>query len=133
MSHRSILPAAAIDKLYVNQQKYKASPRGRYSKQKENAKRRGIPFLLTYDEWWKIWEDSGKWDQRGNKIGSYVMSRQNDEGFYAIGNVYITPFTANSITGCRKAFETRTKHTAKSDATMFICNCGDSLCAQCAA
>jgi hypothetical protein len=61
----------------------------RYFEQKQNARRRNIPFELSFYEWYKIWMDSGKWDQRGKGAGKYVMSRNNDIGPYAVGNVYI--------------------------------------------
>jgi hypothetical protein len=56
---------------------------------KNNARLRGIPFLLNFDEWWTIWEASGRWDQRGSQRGQYVMSRPGDTGPYAIDNVAI--------------------------------------------
>jgi hypothetical protein len=46
---------------------------------------RGIPFRLTFAEWWKIWKDSGLYHLRGR----FVMHRINDEGPYAVGNVEI--------------------------------------------
>ena len=42
---------------------------------KFGARKRGISFLLTFDEWWKIWQDSGHWEERGTKGGQYVMAR----------------------------------------------------------
>lgn len=53
------------------------------------AKQRGIPFLLTFEEWLGIWLDSGKWLERGWNKGQYVMARIGDKGAYEIGNVYI--------------------------------------------
>ena len=53
------------------------------------AKQRGIPFLLTLEQWCDIWKQSGKWDLRGRGIGKYVMSRYGDKGPYAVGNVFI--------------------------------------------
>ena len=53
------------------------------------AKRRGIEFNLTHEQWWDLWEQSGKWNERGIKRGQYVMSRKNDIGAYEIGNVFI--------------------------------------------
>ena len=61
----------------------------RYSEQKRRAKVRGIDFLLTFEEWANIWQQSGKWDQRGRGNGKYVMSRNGDIGPYAVGNVRI--------------------------------------------
>lgn len=39
-----------------------------YIKQKSNAKRRGIAFLLTYGEWLGVWLLSGRMHQRGNFV-----------------------------------------------------------------
>ena len=50
---------------------------------------RGIPFTLTFEEWWDIWDKSGKYEERGTLRGQYGMSRYNDVGPYAIGNVFI--------------------------------------------
>jgi hypothetical protein len=61
----------------------------KYRHHKNLAKGRNIPFDLTFEEWWDIWQKSGKWEQRGRKRGQYVMSRFNDTGPYAINNVEI--------------------------------------------
>ncbi len=61
----------------------------KYNQHKRNATRRGIEFLLTFEEWLNIWTQSGKLDQRGLKRGQYVMCRNGDQGPYAVGNVYI--------------------------------------------
>ena len=58
-----------------------------YASHKCSAKKRGIPFLLTFEEWHKIWQDSGKLRGRGSDL--YCMARHNDTGPYAIGNVSI--------------------------------------------
>lgn len=75
--------------------KYRASPKGQYTKHKINARRRGVEFKLTFEEWWDIWQKSGHWDKRGNRKGCYVMSRLRDEGPYAVGNVFIATFSSN--------------------------------------
>lgn len=78
----------------------------KYQKHKSTAKHRGVDFNLTFDEWWNIWQQSGKWHQRGRGAGTYVMSRINDVGPYAIGNVFIQPNAQNIVdaknTGRRK-------------------------------
>lgn len=61
----------------------------KYRKQKHHAKKRGIQFLLTFDEWYKIWNDSGHLPERGRSAGKYCMARFGDIGPYAIGNVEI--------------------------------------------
>ncbi len=60
-----------------------------YRRQRNTAKHRGIKFLLTFEEWLVIWEQSGKLPNRGKFRGNYVMSRYGDKGPYAIGNVFI--------------------------------------------
>src|SRR6187399_904457 len=67
----------------------------KYHAHKQDAKRRGIPFLLTFAEWQDIWQSSGKWDQRGCRKGQYVMARPGDQGGYEVGNVKICPVREN--------------------------------------
>ena len=61
----------------------------KYRTHKNGAKQRNIPFLLTFEEWWNIWDQSGHWEERGPKKGQFVMSRYGDKGPYAVGNVFI--------------------------------------------
>jgi len=61
----------------------------KYDKHKSHAKEREIEFLLTFDEWMKIWIDSGHWHERGATRGKYVMARIGDVGPYQVGNVKI--------------------------------------------
>lgn len=63
---------------------------------KQRAKRKGISFLLTFDQWCKIWLDSGHYYQKGTKRGQYVMSRFNDTGPYSIDNVKIQTVGENT-------------------------------------
>jgi hypothetical protein len=51
--------------------------------------------LLTFDEWWSIWEQSEHWHERGVGRGKYCMARFGDCGPYAIGNVKIIPQEEN--------------------------------------
>ena len=71
------------------QRQWFKSPRGRYHQHKSKATARGIPFLLTFEEWWDIWQASGKWKQRGTRRDQYVMARPGDQGAYERGNVRI--------------------------------------------
>ena len=66
-----------------------------YTNHKSHAKRRKVPFLLTFEEWWSLWDASGKFTERGHKKGQYVMARFRDEGPYAIGNVRICTVEEN--------------------------------------
>lgn len=76
--------------------RWRQTPRGRYAEQKRHALRRGVPFLLTFDEWWAIWAKSKKYVKRGNHKGCFVMGRHDDVGPYAVGNVAIIPFSLNT-------------------------------------
>lgn len=71
------------------QQRYRASPKGKYQNHKHHARTRGIGFELTFSQWLEIWEESGHWDERGNFADGYVMQRIGDQGPYAVGNVFI--------------------------------------------
>jgi hypothetical protein len=75
---------------------YQRSPKGKYIVQRSNAAKRNIPWEFTFESWWKIWEDSGKWEQRGNRRGQYVMSRHDDYGPYSPENVEIKLIEDNS-------------------------------------
>lgn len=67
--------------------KYKLTPKYRFVQAKNAAKQRGISFFFTFEEWLKVWQDSGHWEERGPK--GYCMCRKGDEGPYSIDNVYI--------------------------------------------
>src|SRR5262245_11518524 len=71
-----------------NRQWFK-TPLGRYHRHKSSALYRGIEFLLTFEDWWNIWQTSGKWEQRGRQRDQYVMARFGDQGAYERGNVKI--------------------------------------------
>lgn len=77
------------------------TPKKRYQEQKDAAKQRGIEFNISFDEWWSIWEQSGKYEQRGCRRGQYVMSRVNDTGPYEVGNVFIQTCGGNNSDGHR--------------------------------
>lgn len=69
--------------------------RRRYIEHKNNARGRGIVFLLTFEQWQAIWLESGRWQMRGSRKGQYVMARPGDRGAYEIGNVIICPAEEN--------------------------------------
>ena len=87
-----------------------------YSTQKSAAKIRGIAWLLTFEEWLEIWEQSGNLHLRGPKIGQYCMARYGDVGPYAVGNVRIILSSENHIEaaprmrGIPKTEEHKEKH-----------------------
>lgn len=70
------------------------NPAYAYVQQARNAQRRAIEWRLTFPQWWKIWQDSGKWLQRGRGEG-YCMARHGDSGAYEPENVYICTIGEN--------------------------------------
>lgn len=81
-------------KQYHNILKHPDKPTYCFSQQRKNADQRGIGWELTLWQWWKIWEQSGHWAERGPGRG-YGMCRLNDIGPYAVDNVYIATGTDN--------------------------------------
>lgn len=74
-------------------------PVGAFLSQKGNAKGRGIGWELTLWQWWTIWQESGRWDERGRGHG-FVMCRKGDDGPYSVDNVVIAPGHFNA--SCQK-------------------------------
>lgn len=75
------------------------SPHRLFLTQQNGAKKRGIGWRFNFYDWWRVWERSGKWLQRGAHKGQYCMARHGDVGPYAEGNVYITTCGNNCIDG----------------------------------
>ncbi len=87
-----------MDSLYIScmaNLKYRLKPKYIFGVQRRGAKKRGIAFHLTFEEWWDIWQSSGHWHERGKSKGQYCMARYGDEGDYEVGNVKIIPFGDN--------------------------------------
>ena len=78
------------------ERRWMVTPKGQYSAQKRKAKQRKIEWQFDFDSWWKVWQDSGKWEERGDERGRYCMSRRGDTGPYSVDNVYINLFEENS-------------------------------------
>jgi hypothetical protein len=57
-----------------------------FNNQKCNAKKRGISFEFTFDEWVEWWGD--EINSRGCGAGQYVMARISDSGPYHPSNVF---------------------------------------------
>jgi len=66
----------------------------RFIQQRNNAKKRGIEWALTFPEWWNVWQDSGFYEKRGRGFG-YVMARLGDTGGYEAKNVMICSQSQN--------------------------------------
>ncbi len=58
-----------------------------YISHKGLAKSRGVPFELTFEEWYNWWLSTGHYHERGKKKGQYVMARFNDDGAYSLDNI----------------------------------------------
>jgi hypothetical protein len=72
---------AACNKRWNEQNKAK---RG-YLTQRKDAKRRGVEFKLSYEEWLEFWGDD--LDLRGRDDHQLCMARYGDTGAYEIGNI----------------------------------------------
>ena len=59
--------------------------RSAYLSQKSNAKRRGIEFHLTFEQWMEFWGDDLA--RRGPGRYELGMQRPCDSGPYAVGNI----------------------------------------------
>lgn len=68
-----------------------------YQSHKDRAKQGGIEFLLTFEEWFRIWIDSGHLHERGRMRGQYQMARFGDTGPYAVWNVKIITGYENKL------------------------------------
>lgn len=99
--------------------RWRATPRGQFSVHKHNAHSRGVEFTLTYEQWWAIWQKSGKWKKRGNRKGCWCMCRLGDEGAYAQGNVFIGAWDTNQADGSQKAGRLRSARARKSTTVRY--------------
>lgn len=85
--------------------------------------RRNIQWKLTLPEWWAIWQDSGKWEQRGVGRG-YMMCRKGDKGAYEVGNVYIGSGEENLSAAAKKTnLPIGVAHSTKSRTNPFRAYC----------
>jgi hypothetical protein len=75
--------------------KYHLLPEYRYNQQMGGAQKRGIVWEFTFETWYKVWSDSGYYNQMGSRKGQYCMARTNDAGPYSPSNVRITTTSDN--------------------------------------
>ena len=61
--------------------------RAAYTNQKSSAKRFGIPFLFTFEQWSEWWLTDDRWSRRGRKAGQLQMGRKGNSGPYSPDNV----------------------------------------------
>ena len=83
------------EQIMINQEIKEAIKK--YKSQISHSKTRGIPFKLSFEEWYIIWTLSGHWHERGKGRDKYVMSRYSDKGAYEVGNVFIQSNSKNVI------------------------------------
>jgi len=67
-----------LDKLKIRQA---------FRNQRDRAKRSGISFELTFEQWLSWWESTGHFHERGLGKDKYCMARFGDAGPYALGNI----------------------------------------------
>ena len=104
-----------------------AKAKKRYSEQKGVAKTRKIEWLFTFETWWQMWQDSGKWEQRGNRKDQYCMARFKDIGPYSPENVEIILATQNNKdahANGRVRYSIGRKHTPEEIEKMRIASTG---------
>jgi hypothetical protein len=53
----------------------------------KSATARGIPFRMSFEQWWELWEPH--YEKRGRSTGQMCMCRHLDAGAYEVGNVRI--------------------------------------------
>lgn len=66
-----------------------------FQRQRSAASHRGIEWKFSFEEWLKVWQESGHLHERGRLRGQYQMSRNGDVGPYAPYNVRIVPISVN--------------------------------------
>lgn len=97
-AYQAHLDAKSLRLRGMTHAEFRALPRkvlSAYRNQRRNARTRGIEWKFNLASWWRIWELSGKWFQRGRGYG-YVMARKGDAGPYSPDNVYICTSAQNA-------------------------------------
>jgi|DEB0MinimDraft_4_1074332.scaffolds.fasta_scaffold23367_4 ferredoxin-thioredoxin reductase catalytic subunit len=85
----------------------------RYAWHRQTAKKRGIAFNFTFNEWYDWWLSNGIDKNTQTKDSSFkkmCMCRYNDQGAYEFGNVYCATQLQNikdqDYTFCRRRIQT---------------------------
>lgn len=74
-----------------------------FQEQRSGAKKRGIEWKLSWEEWLQWWMNTGHIDERGRNKGQYQMCRVGDIGPYALDNIYCATLEDNaSLPGQRQ-------------------------------
>ena len=67
----------------------------KYNNSKQDAKRRGIEWLFTFESWVEWWLTDNRYANRGRGGTKFVMARHGDEGPYAPWNVRCATWVDN--------------------------------------
>lgn len=76
-----------------------------YHFQKGGAKKRGIDWQLTFEQWLNWWISTGHINEKGRQKGKFCMSRKGDIGPYSLENIFCqlhSDNTSQSIQGLHK-------------------------------
>ncbi len=91
ISYQSSLNARTIEKYGITRDEWKAigtEARNLYRQNRNYAAKILVPWELTLGQWWKIWQDSGKWEERGRGTG-YGLTRIDTTKPFSVDNVVI--------------------------------------------
>ena len=58
-----------------------------YASHRRSAKKQGIPFQFTFEQWRDWWLTDNRWSRRGRKAGQLQMGRKGNSGPYSPDNV----------------------------------------------
>lgn len=64
-----------------------------WRKQKNSCRLRGIAWELPFEDWWRLWQESGHWEQRGRSRDAYVLTRADYALPFSATNALITTFS----------------------------------------
>jgi hypothetical protein len=74
---------------------WRKTPRGQFIAQRDNAKRRGIEWQFTFEQWIEWWGND--LSKRGRKADDLCMARFGDKGPYAPGNCFKQTMKENLV------------------------------------
>ncbi len=84
-----------------------ADARTAYARQVSGAKRRGVGWEITFEQWLEWW--GADLALRGSGPDDLQMCRHGDEGPYALGNIYKGTKRENTRTAARLAANRRSE------------------------
>jgi len=86
-----------IDSLSPLPRSHRLHPLTKYVRQMKSAQHNSkVGWRFTFATWWKVWQESGHWNERGRGKDKYVMARFGDTGPYSPENVEIITHSQNS-------------------------------------